>query len=442
MGLLFKLGHSLTSRDKIERGGATLVGSGTTFGPDGMTLNGSGNVKLSNGPINPSARSYVAEFTPAFAKNDGAFHVLFAVDISAVAVSRTVIYKDNTNSIVVYSTTGIVTIAYATWQAYWNDLARNTLIVSFSSGSSQIYLNGTQIATSASVYTPKSVCNITLGADYDNSLRFVGTIHRFEIYGNVATAVDEPYLRQGTLISALNDPLAVLPGTSYYKNDAGLFVTDVGGRIGGTALMGSDGATAAQFPKVAREAGLVRGFSFDGGDQITIPDADALSFTTGSADLPFSIAMIVKGTVTGNWSIVYKGSGFGASDYGEYEIYCPSGGAVYVLLSDATLGGVIYSNAAAAIKTGIPHVLIVTYNGGGSAGLKIYRDGTLLSSSVGSSGVYTCMRNTSAPLVFGRGRIAYYLTGEQALQIIDNVEWSPMQVRALTARLRYQARRP
>lgn len=427
--LLFR--ETFRDQPSVERGGATLVGAGTTFS-NGLVLNGSGNLRyaVSSAKVLRAAGSLKLDVTLP----DPAAGV-YMLDFGTAAATELFWIRLAGGNLQI-ALFGVLVLNVAAPAA-----GRHTIILSWTSGATTTWVDGVSQGTSAAAFTYNSaLTKMTIGGRADDLVRFTGTIHSFEIYGAAATAADEPHLRDGSIVSDidLDKALVWLPGKSFYKRASdSKFVTEVRGRAGITeALMGSDGVTAAQFPSIVRP----RGFSFDGGDQITIPDADALSFTTGNADLPFSIAVLVNGSVTGNWSLIYKGSGFGASDYGEYEIYCPSGGSIYVLLADSTLGGVIYVSTAAALKTGMTYVLAVTYSGAGAAGLKVYRNGSALSTSAGSSGSYTCMRNTAAPLVLGRGRIAYYLTGNQILPIIDNVEWSPLQVRALTARLRRLAR--
>ncbi|MCK9355576.1 MAG: hypothetical protein M0R22_00275 [Dehalococcoidia bacterium] len=446
MDLLFKLGHSLTSRDAVERGGATIVGTGTTFGLDGMTLNGSGNLSYSTaGPsVLRASRTTVVEFTLGFSGDDGAIHYFF--DYTTLSgTGRFAITKNAANAIVVtIGGTTVLTVAYATWNAALV-VGRNVLVLSSITGSTTLWLNGTSIGTSATAWAAVAgMHTFAVGAAYDNGSRFTGTIHRFEIYGNVATAVDEPYLRAGTLISALNDPLAVLPGTSYYKNDAGLYVTDVGGRIGGTALMGSDGATAAQFPTVARSAGLVRGFGFDGGDQVNLGDSDLFSFTDGAVDKPFTLACLASQTLASTQALIAKSNGVTAGEY-QLGLNVNAGiiEAVFLLIDET---GVAYIGRTGSLNVkllGALTPIIATCSGSGTvAGLRIYAGGIRADTTNTTFGVYARMRNTARTLRVGNDDSGVMpMRGSVVLPCAFDYEASPLQAKAIGARLLQQSRR-
>jgi len=437
MGLLFKLGHSLTSRDKIEAGGATIVGTGTTFGPDGVTFDGNGNLSyaVSGAKISRSTLTIKLDLTFAVPAG-GLCYILDSVG------NNITVHRRADNALWIMAGGALVlNIAYATWSAQLV-VGKNKLVISLISGSNAIWLNGISIGTSVTTWALKpSSTVLSIGSSHTNTSRFVGTIHAVEIYGNTSTAVDEPYLRQGTLISALDDPLAVLPGTSYYKNDAGLFVTDVGGRIGGTALMGSDGATAAQFPSIIRP----RGFSFDGGDQINLGNDDRYSFTDGVTDKPFSVACIVQQNVGAKCLIMGKAT---ASNNGEYILGAILAGGlvrIYFLQIDETAVAWISRYAVLGVN-GLSRgrVIAATSSGSGTAaGMRIYADGVRVDTNDSPSGVYARMRSTVRPLLVGGGNAGYTaLNGTETLSVIDDKEWSPLQVKALTARLLRLARTP
>ena len=437
-GLLFRLRDSLKSRDRVERGGATLQGSGTTFSASGMTLDGNGNLPYNvvGSRVLRAALTFVFEFTiTALGKSQEFFSLATG---SGGGLCRVGLGVSDALTVTMGGT-AVLSVAYAAWSPYYNAGARNTLIITTTTGATTMWLNGTSVGTSATAWTPSYATTLlALGATYANTTRFAGTIHRFEIYGYAATSVDEPYLRAGNLISKLDEPLIVLPGTSAWRDttDSNKYKTEVRGKAGITsALLGTTGLVATEFPKVAREAGLVRGFSFDGGDQITIPDADALSFTTGSADLPFSVAVMldVGSVARGNASIINKAN--------EWAFYVSTGNIVGIFY-DATLGGYKYRYAPGNLGQLGLLPLVFVYPGGGdpATSLQIYANKTRVDSVGASSGSYTCMRNTAASVILGSG-VTTAMIGKQILPQIFDYALSPLQVKALTARLRYQARR-
>ena len=435
MGLLFKLGHSLKSRDAVERGGATLVGTGTTFGPDGMTLNGNGNLSYAVSGAKISRSTLTIKLDLTF--TDPAGGLCYIVD--SLGNNITVHRRADNALWIMAGGTLVLNIAYATWSAQLI-AGKNKLVVSLVSGSNTAWLNGTSIGTSATAWTLKpSSTVLSIGSSHSSTSRFVGTIHAVEIYGNVSTAVDEPYLRQGTLISKLDDYLVALPGKSYYQRDSdGLYVTEVKGKAGITeALMGSDGATAAQFPSIIKP----RGFSFDGGDQINLGDDDRYSFTDGVSDKPFSVAMLAM-TPDLAASRTFFSKTTGQTDGEWYCRYTTLGAIAFVLIDSVTLATISVTSANGVLRPGVPFVLIVTSRGNAlSTGLSIYRNGISVGTITGGVG-YLGNHNTALPVRLGLGvtGLSGAFSGNEVLPYIFDYEISPLQARALTARLKYQDR--
>lgn len=444
MGLLFRL--DARSRWAVEEGGATLVGTGTTFGQNGVTFDGNGNLSYAvAGPkILRSTLTFKIKFTLGFSPDDGITRYLFNIS-TAAGLARTLVAKAGATNLLTISagnTTTVLSVAYATWSAALV-AGENTLIVSTTSGATSAWLNGTLIGTSATAWAlQSSPTTFTIGSLYNGTSRWIGTVSALEIYGNTCTDVDEPYLRNGTLISKLDDYLVAIPGTSYYKRASdGLFVTDVDGSAGITqALMGSDGSTAAQFPKVAREAGLVRGFSFDGGDQLNLGDSDALSFTDGVNDLPFSIVALVTHTSGTTRTLISKCNGISV---GEWALYYNTSGTWVFLTIDNDTGAYIGRNGslvAGAPPFGPPVVVCATYSGSKTtSGFALYKGGNRFDGGNTFAGVYGGMRNTANLVRVGIGVTAQH-SGDLVLPMIFGYELSPLQVKALGARLQRTAR--
>lgn len=429
--LLFK--EEFRSQDDVERGRATLVGSGTTF-LDGLVLNGSGNLLYAvAGPhVLQAAVTIVIEFTPTFALDDGVDHYFCEFDDGANA-NRTLIYKSTANALAINAgaTTSVVAVVYATLAPVWLSNQKNTLVLSLSSGATNVWLNGTLISSSATSFAWKNfLTRFSIGSRCAGTSRFSGTIHRFEIYGVAATSVDEPHLRLRTLISALDQPLITLPGISSYKRTAdSKWVTAARGRAGITeVLMGTDGLTAAQFPLVAQQAELARGFKFDGGDTITVADAPQFTFSNGSADLPFSLSGIFSTDIAAYRYFFQKST---SATNGEYRFYCDTQGRLNVSIIDATAVAYLYRYSNAVVRTGEQFVGIATYSGSGVVtGIKIYKKGVRVDANSSFSGTYVRMRDTSLALLLGTS-----LIGNAILPAVWNFEISPMQALALTARL-------
>lgn len=441
IGLLFK--ENFQSRVRVEQGGATLVGTGTTFSKDGVTFDGNGNLSyaVSGVKLFRPTLTIVIEFTLGFAGNDGVEHYFFRA--SAGSSYHFSILKTSTNALAVYCNGSFpIFVAYATWSAALV-VGKNTLVVSSTSGASSAWLNGILISSSVGAWTAQfSSTVLAIGASAANTSRFVGTIHRLEIYGNVATAVDEPYLRNGNLITKLDDYLLCLPGGPIYaRSSDGLYVAPALGKAGvREVLAGSDGITTAQFPSIVKP----RGYSFDGGDQFNCGDNDLFSFTTGASDKPFSLFYLASQVAGATAFLIGKAT---ASNNGEYILALSLVGSnvrVYFLQIDETAVAWIGRYGSLSLQDFLrARAIIATADGTGVAGMRIYVDGTRIDTANSTSGSYVRMRNTDKPLRIGGGNAGYTaLNGNETLSGVCDYEISPLQTKALTARLKWQARVP
>lgn len=441
IGLLFK--ENFQSRVRVEQGGATIVGTGTTFSKDGVTFDGNGNLlyTVSGSKLLCGTLAFRVVFTLGFAGNDGVLHYFIDAATSTPA-ARFAITKDASNNIVVTAgNAAVLTVAYATWNAQLV-AGKNTLIVSTTTGATTAWLNGTSIGTSATAWTFAISTLFAIGSSVASANRFVGTIHAVEIYGNVATAVDEPYLRNGNLISKLDDYLLCLPGGPIYaRSSDGLYVAPALGKAGvREVLAGSDGITTAQFPSIVNP----RGYSFDGGDQFNCGDNDQFSFTTGAADKPFSLFCLASQVVGAVAFLIGKAA---ASNNGEYNLALFPVGAnvrVYFTQVDETAVALIARYGVMSLRDFLrARAIIATADGTGIAGMRIYVDGVRVDTTNTTSGVYGRMRNTDKPLRIGGGNVGYNaLSGNETLSGLCDYEISPLQAKALTARLKWQARVP
>lgn len=231
--------------------------------------------------------------------------------------------------------------------------------------------------------------------------------------------------------------LVTLPGVqSYARASDGLVVTPVIGKAGITeALMGSDGVTAAEFPSLAQP----RGFRFGWGDRVTVPDCDALSFTTGAADLPFSLAAFSHpDVVTASGTFVAKSVGLNVGEYSFVfagtPFYC-----VYLLVVDNDAVARIGRQTHSIFRTGIPAVWTGTYDGSGlTAGIKIYCNSERVDGADTVNGAFVRMRNTDINLSVGSMVGGGYGTiGVISTPMVFDFELTPAQVAALSHRMKY-----
>lgn len=150
-----------------------------------------------------------------------------------------------------------------------------------------------------------------------------------------------------------------------------------------------------------------KAIQFDGTDDIvTVTDDDAFSPTNGVTDTPFSISawVWVGDIATDNGPFVTKSNNL-ISVRNEY-IFKHANGKLQVFIYDSLLsanGNAIRAQAPAASLTSATwHHVVVTYDGSTSAvGLKIYAEGSLVTTTNDESGNYDRLRNTATPMTFG-----------------------------------------
>jgi hypothetical protein len=443
--LLFR--ETFRTRAETLKNGASLVGSGTSWpAGGGVTFNGSGNLSYTNLPgpaIFGSAVTYKAEFTIGFVPGDAAIHYVFRADDAADTANYSLGIGTAGELFVYAGAAAVLSLAYGVWSPF-AVVGKNVLVVSSTTGDTKMWLNGTMVGSGGAAWTAKRTSVMAIGARHTNVTRWTGTIYSLEIYGSVATSIDEPLLRQGNLVEGIDfsQALSVLPLRGYYKRASdGLYVTDVEGKGTVTqALMGSDGSTTTQFPSIIKPNGA----SFDGGDQINLGDSDQYSFTDGVSDKPFSIAMLCRDItpVAGGSILAAKAT---ASNVGEYQLFI-------LLLGVPRLYFTLIDNAAAVWSgiygkipfsaTILPAAIVATSNGLGPSGNRLYINGVRIDTIAASSGAYSRMQNTAAKLTLGGPTSTYLaISGKETLPSIWDKELSPAQVRALSARYMWEARR-
>ncbi len=135
--------------------------------------------------------SIVMEFTPDFAYDDNAVTTLYSSTSNDYRV-----YKNNNagNNVlgIVLKNTLVEEIASATYSAYWNQNARNVLVVSGTTGDTDVWLNGTQILTNDAAPWVPAGANVSLfvGSAEGGTQRFDGEIHAISIYSGLLDGTD------------------------------------------------------------------------------------------------------------------------------------------------------------------------------------------------------------------------------------------------------------
>lgn len=226
--------------------------------------------------------------------------------------------------------------------------------------------------------------------------------------------------------------LLTLPGLGYYQRSSDdLYVTEAQGKAGvREALMGSDGSTTTEFPSIIRP----RGFRFDGGDAITIPDnPDFTPSAGGGVDTPMSWAFVLKQSGYDGLRFHFTKGVLVGSDR-EWNIYS-SDTSIFCRLYDS---GGAYIGRSTGYDTfyGEEHVIICTYDGSKTnAGIKIYRNAEKVDANDAGSGTYSGVSALGTGPVVG-GFAPYATSGDIILPMIFNTELSADDVSVLTGRMR------
>lgn len=160
--------------------GATQVGEHINFdgSNDYMTMDAAclGNVE----------QTIAIEFWPNFKADDGVSYVWLAGDTNPVRV-----YKQGSDSTLRLYCAGvsIANIPFSTYGEFWIQNGRNSLVISFKSGTSNAWLNGHQILVNdATTYTLLSSGVLYVGRWETSAFFFNGNMTRFMVIPKILTA--------------------------------------------------------------------------------------------------------------------------------------------------------------------------------------------------------------------------------------------------------------
>lgn len=177
--------------DKSGLGNDFLLGDGSDtadypdFSNPGFDFSADYMLNLSATSIlNNAEQSMVFCFKPDFAANDGSQHIL----LDTSATNRYLVYKASSNQINVnFGGTGIFAVTLATYKPYWNIHGTNVLVISATTGASELYLNGHKIASDVSAWSEAAQASIILGATYGLAKDWDGEIFHFSAYAQKLT---------------------------------------------------------------------------------------------------------------------------------------------------------------------------------------------------------------------------------------------------------------
>ncbi len=140
---------------------------------------------------------------------------------------------------------------------------------------------------------------------------------------------------------------------------------------------------------------------FDGTDDyVEVPDRPHYSFTTGTADKPFTVLAFVNMRDATNFRIVSKAIFGGAV---EWQFGTSSADTLRLILYDTNTANMIYATSAALMSYENSWIMLsATYDGSHTAaGITLAVNAVTVDSTPTSVGGYLCMKNSTAPLRIG-----------------------------------------
>jgi hypothetical protein len=248
---------------------ATAVGRnlGTLFGSptvnNGVTLNGTSQYvkhwilhELRNGSL-----SFVLEFIPDFEHDDGINHYLY----SSTNDDYLVLKRSNNGLLIKFGGIGITTISSGGYGPEWIKDGRNVLVICSQSGSTNAWLNGTQVLTgAATAWTPTDVDSLYIGTDsVQTAGRYFGGVFKsFKIFNTILSADDAVKYYDGTICDYRSQALVHLSMFSAQHDPTNVRTLDISGN-GHNATFG-DGFTPTTYPSKRTK----RGYTYDSGDSL------------------------------------------------------------------------------------------------------------------------------------------------------------------------------
>lgn len=243
----------------------TLVGSPTI--KNGIKLNGTTQYityPISDDTLARDPITFVIEFIPDFDYDDSLNHYL----VDSTNGARYFIYKNSGNNLSVRA--GNVTVANiipATYLPHWRDREFNRIVVSFTSGASNAWLNGAQILTNdTTVFELAYPTTLNIGSDFNTTGKFVGEIRSVSIHDCEFDQNDVSAIQDGSLYTYANRAqlwadmsLATIDGSNNRTLDRS--------RFDQTILLGNGTGTGT--PSFSAP-----GFLFDGVDDFMTLPAD------------------------------------------------------------------------------------------------------------------------------------------------------------------------
>jgi hypothetical protein len=176
--------------------------------------------QISSQPFSGIAWSCTITFWPTTAANENAVRYFLDTPVG----NETSIYHDNTAggnalNVLTGASTPILMVTLAAYQAYWLVGQRNVLVVAATSGANKMWLNGVEVGSSATAWTPQSITNFYLGATNAGATPYQGYFQDVKFFrhnaaNEVLTVQEAADLYNNRVYNYLSKAACVLPMTA------------------------------------------------------------------------------------------------------------------------------------------------------------------------------------------------------------------------------------
>jgi hypothetical protein len=195
--------------------------------------------------------------------------------------------------------TNLTTIPLATYSPYWNINRENIILVTGTSGSTKVYLNGILLTTDAAAWTNNNPTNLVIGKLDSGGGNWNGRIYYMKVWNRQLTDAEIGNIFRNTATFTKSAPRAQLVG--YWPMNVG----DINGSAlydrSGKNLSGTISGTTNVRGQI-KEAKNFNGTT----DTITIASSTPLGFGLN----PFTLSAWIKPNSTGSLNRIFSRSGF------------------------------------------------------------------------------------------------------------------------------------
>lgn len=277
-----KFSETFKSKQAIVANGGSITGAPAVH--FGAVLDGTNDYIAynSNGQeFNSDNISIVVEFEPDFDYDEDVNRFIFDTSTSLRYYIEKNNNADNNTLGIALGNATIENIPSGTYSPYWLVNQRNILVISSTSGDTNVWLNGNQILTNdVTSWSLKAPAMFYIGTRNDSTNKFKGKINKVQIYNTLLTAQEASDFYTDETYRYMEKAILHLPMEAAQHDPTNVRTLDITNNDNHAQF--GDGSTPSTYPAKL----FKKGYSFDGGDYMT-EDLDITGFTKISAAIMF-----------------------------------------------------------------------------------------------------------------------------------------------------------